>query len=252
MKRLALPMYDIHHPDTLALAGTLARRLQAELEWPTDLLAHWRADDLLLSQTCGYPLMTALPEAQLVGAFQLSAPGCDGVRYRSWLVARQEDAHRALADFRDRRAVANSVDSHSGYNALRYVIAPLAERGRFFSALRLSGSHRRSLACLRAGEADLAAIDCLTWALLRRHAATELQGLAIIGETPLCPAPPLITSAQTDAQTLATLRRVVAQVTEEKAARDSFISGFAVLERTAYQEILRWEEEAAALGVTAL
>ncbi|MBA2814678.1 phosphate/phosphite/phosphonate ABC transporter substrate-binding protein [Candidatus Pantoea persica] len=196
--------------------------------------------------------MTVLPEAQLVGAFQLSAPDCEGMRYRSWLVARQEDALHALADFRGRRAVANSVDSHSGYNALRYVITPLSARGRFFSALRLSGSHRRSLACLCAGETDLAAIDCLTWALLWRHAASELQGLAIIGETPLYPASPLITSAQTDAQMLATLRRVVAQVAEEKAARDSFISGFAVPERTDYQEILRWEEDAAALGVTAL
>ncbi|MEG9454720.1 MAG: phosphate ABC transporter substrate-binding protein, partial [Pantoea piersonii] len=78
MKRLSLPMYDIHHPDTRALTGILAQRLRAEVEWPADLLAHWRADDLLLSQTCGYPLVTMLPDVQLVGAFQLSAPGCDG------------------------------------------------------------------------------------------------------------------------------------------------------------------------------
>lgn len=216
------------------------------------MLAHWRADELLLSQTCGYPLMTQLPDVQLVGAFQLSAPGCDGARYRSWLVARKEDGHRALTDFRDRRAVANSVDSHSGYNALRYLIAPLAQEGRFFSATRLSGSHRQSLADLRAGKADIAAIDCLTWALLRHYAAHELEGLAIVGETPLCPAPPLITSAQTDEKTLATLRRVLAQFVEEKAAQENFITGFSVPDRAAYQEIVRWEEQAAALGVTAL
>ena len=216
------------------------------------MLTHWRADDLLLSQTCGYPLMTQLPDVQLVGAFQLSAPGCDGARYRSWLVAREEDGQRTLADFRGRRAVANSVDSHSGYNALRYLIAPLAQEGRFFSVTRLSGSHRQSLAHLRAGKADIAAIDCLTWALLRRYAAHELEGLAIVGETPLCPAPPLITSARTDEETLATLRRLLAQFVEEKAAQENFITGFTVPDRAAYQEILRWEQQAAALGVTAL
>ncbi|MEG9453857.1 MAG: PhnD/SsuA/transferrin family substrate-binding protein, partial [Pantoea piersonii] len=178
--------------------------------------------------------------------------GCDGARYRSWLVARQEDEDCALADFRGRRAVANSVDSHSGYNALRYLIAPLAQAGRFFSSTLLSGSHRQSLADLRAGKADIAAIDCLSWALLRRHAPHELAPLAIVGETPLCPAPPLIASAQTDAQTLATLRRVLTQFAEEKAARDSFISGFTVPERAAYNEIKRWEEQAAAHGVTCL
>lgn len=196
--------------------------------------------------------MTQLPDVQLVGAFELSAPGCRGARYRSWLVAREEDENSALVDFRGRRAVANSVDSHSGYNALRYLIAPLAQQGRFFSATRFSGSHRQSLAHLRAGKADIAAIDCLTWALLRRHSAPELAGLAIVGETPLCPAPPLITSAQTDEETLTTLRRVLMQFVEEKAARASFITGFTVPERAAYQEIMRWESQAAALGVTAL
>lgn len=216
------------------------------------MLAHWRAGDLLLSQTCGYPLMTQLPDVQLVGAFELSAPGCRGARYRSWLVAREEDENSALADFRSRRAVANSLDSHSGYNALRYLIAPLAQEGRFFSLTHLSGSHRQSLAYLRDGRADIAAIDCVTWALLRRYAAHELAGLAIVGETPLCPAPPLITSAQTDARTLATLRRVLAQFVKKKAARDSFITGFTVPDRAAYQQIISWEEQAAALGVTAL
>ncbi len=76
MKRLSLPMYDIYHLDTQALTAKLAQRLQADVEWP---------DDLLLSQTCGYPLMTQLPDVQLVGAFQLSATGCNGTRYRSWL-----------------------------------------------------------------------------------------------------------------------------------------------------------------------
>ncbi len=66
---------------------------------PGDLLAHWRQPTLLLSQTCGYPLVTQLPEVQTVGCFHYAAPGCEGRRYRSLLVVREADSHRMLGDF---------------------------------------------------------------------------------------------------------------------------------------------------------
>lgn len=230
--------------------------MQADVAWPQDLLPHWRDDHLLLSQTCGYPLVALLPDVQLVGTFHSSAQGCEGLRYRSWLVARKADDRLMLSDFRGRRAVCNSNDSHSGYNSLRYVIAPLAQDGSFFSATLLSGSHRQSLAALRAGEADIAAIDCITWALLRRNFPEELAGLEIIGETPLCAALPLITSAKTDAETLEKLRSALAELTSDKRYQDllaeSLIGGFSVTERGFYDEVQAWEKQAAALGVTAL
>lgn len=226
------------------------------MSWPQDLLPHWRDDQLLLSQTCGYPLVELLPDVQLVGTFLSSAQGCDGQRYRSWLVVRSADENLTLSDFRGRRAVCNSNDSHSGFNSLRYVIAPLAQDGKFFSATRFSGSHRQSLAALRAGEADIAAIDCITWALLRRNFPQELAGLEIIGETPLCAALPLITSAKTSAATLEKLRSALSELTSDKRYQDllaeSLIGGFSVTEREFYDEVQAWEKQAAALGVTAL
>jgi len=226
------------------------------VSWPQDLLPHWRDDRLLLSQTCGYPLVELLPDVQLVGTFLSSAQGCDGQRYRSWLVVRSADENLTLSDFRGRRAVCNSNDSHSGFNSLRYVIAPLAQDGTFFSATRFSGSHRQSLAALRAGEADIAAIDCITWALLRRNFPQELAGLEIIGETPLCAALPLITSAKTSAATLEKLRSALSELTSDKRYQDllaeSLIGGFSVTEREFYDEVQAWEKQAAALGVTAL
>ena len=226
------------------------------MSWPQDLLPHWRDDRLLLSQTCGYPLVELLPDVQLVGTFLSSAQGCDGQRYRSWLVVRSADENLTLSDFRGRRAVCNSNDSHSGFNSLRYVIAPLAQDGTFFSATRFSGSHRQSLAALRAGEADIAAIDCITWALLRRNFPQELAGLEIIGETPLCAALPLITSAKTSAATLEKLRSALSELTSDKRYQDllaeSLIGGFSVTEREFYDEVQAWEKQAAALGVTAL
>ncbi|MDI9279514.1 PhnD/SsuA/transferrin family substrate-binding protein [Pantoea sp. EABMAA-21] len=261
MPIISLPMYDIHHPTTLGLTAALTtllqqRGVQAEVEWHSDLVPHWRDADLLLSQTCGYPLVALLPDVQLVGAFQSSAQGCEGLRYRSWLVARKEDENLTLSDFRGRRAVCNSDDSHSGYNSLRYVIAPLAHDGHFFSEALQSGSHRQSLAALREQRADIAAIDCITWALLRAHHPEELAGLEIIGETPLCAALPLITSEKTDAKTLERLRSALTELTTDKKHQQllaaSLISGFAVPERAFYDEVQAWEDQAAEYGVKLL
>ena len=261
MPIISLPMYDIHHPTTLDLTSALTtlltqHGLQAEVEWHSELLPHWRDENLLLSQTCGYPLVALLPEVQLVGAFQSSAQGCEGLRYRSWLVARKEDENLTLSDFRGRRAVCNSEDSHSGYNSLRYVIAPLARAGAFFRETLLSGSHRQSLAALREQRADIAAIDCITWALLRAHSPQELSGLEIIGETPLCAALPLITAAETDAHTLTELRSALSELTTSKKYQpllaQSLIGGFAVPEREFYDEVQAWEGQAAEYGVTSL
>lgn len=253
---VALPMYAIHPPATQALMQAMVALLAqhsiaAQSIWPDDLLAHWQDDRLLLSQTCGYPLVSLLPAVQLVGTFHYQAPGCSGRDYRSWLVARDKQA--TLADFNGQRAVANSLDSHSGYNALRLVAAL---QGVTFSQLLLSGGHRQSLAALRDSQADIAAIDCVSWALLARYAPEELCGLHIIGETPAAPGLPLITAASTSSTQLATLRTALHQLVNDSAFRavcdDNLIGGFSTVQRDDFQGVLAWEQQAAALGVTRL
>lgn len=97
--RLAFPMYAVDSTDTLALWRAVqrllvARGLPVEELIPgrpePDLLAHWQQPNLILSQTCGYPLMTQLPEVQVVGCFHYRVPGCEGIHYRSfwWYVMR--------------------------------------------------------------------------------------------------------------------------------------------------------------------
>lgn len=77
---IALPMYDLHRPDTEALLRALtellaARGIVVKALCPQEaLLAHWRSDTLLLSQTCGFPLVTQLPDVQTVGCFHYTAP----------------------------------------------------------------------------------------------------------------------------------------------------------------------------------
>jgi ABC-type phosphate/phosphonate transport system substrate-binding protein len=254
---LSLPMYDVNRPDTQALWSALMPLLVAEglaaerlnIVWPEDNLpAHWQDENLLLSQTCGYPLAKLLPRVQLVGNFHYSAPGCERNLYRSFLVARQKDGEKKLEDFRGRRAACNSRDSQSGYNILRSMIAPLAREGRFFAQAVITGSHRQSMLAVAQQSADLASIDCITWALLARHEPHLLSGLAVIGQTPSAPGLPLITSRQTSPETLACLRRALTRLAYVRAYRTQrealLITGFSEVNRRDYQVILQLEQQA--------
>lgn len=261
---ISLPMYGVVREDVEQFWQALRHQLiqlsgsdfSAALQWPDDLLSHWQQPDLLLSQTCGFPLVEFLPQVQLVGTFSYDAPGCLGPYYRSFIVVRDEDRHATLNDFRGRRVAFNSMDSQSGYNALRALIAPLAERGHFFGLALESGGHRRSLEFVRQGRADIAAIDCVTLELLRRYQGQELAGLSIIGETAAAPALPLITSAATPPETLNLLRlallETVANPQNKALCERLLIQHFNVLPREEYQVIHQMKEQARQQGVTGL
>jgi ABC-type phosphate/phosphonate transport system substrate-binding protein len=245
----SLPMYDFDRDAVEAWWRGIALALQAEgvsgvpsaLEWPDELNAHWRDSRLQLSQTCGYPLVTTLMgDVQVVGAFCYTAPGCFGIQYRSELIARIDDGS-AIEDFRGRRAVVNSFDSHSGANALQGLVAPLADEGGFFSHWSASGSHRRSIEAVRSGSADVAAIDCVTLEGLRRHAPASMLGLRVIGSTAAAPGLPLVTAASTTAAHLQALRRALLSACGDPALAEVrealLIGGFEIVDVAAWQVI---------------
>lgn len=238
---LALPMYAVSAGDNDRLWRAvqtllLERGLRVSAWNGSDLLAHWQSPALLLSQTCGFPLVTQLANVQTVGCFHYTAPGCEGIHYRSFLVAREADAGKTLADFRSQRVACNSADSQSGYNVLRKHI-----EGQFFSETVFSGSHRHSLIALKQARADIAAIDCVTWALLQRHEPELLNGLSVVGETPLTPGLPLITAA--DASTIALLREALHALVSAPEYRNvceaMLIDGFSEVSRKSYAVLLQ-------------
>jgi len=260
MMLMSLPMYAVSVPDVEAFAGVLRETLKRagliatpqSLSWPQNLLMHWQQPDLLLSQTCGFPLVESLPDVQLVGTFSYRAPGCDGYRYRSFLLARDEDAKLHLPDFRHRRLAFNSTDSQSGYNSLRALVAPLAQAGKFFSQATATGSHRESLHYVQQNRADLAAIDCVTLALLHRHDPSALSGLVIIGQTAAVPGLPLITSSQTSPEHLSILRQALHEIAHEPVAKPLLIEEFSEVPRQAYSVITLMKNIAQEFGVREL
>lgn len=218
--RLALPMYNVT-PGLArsweSLLGVVVQGLRRR-NWsgamdivpvPDDLMAFWRADDVLLSQACGYPLVTLLGDAVHVLAVpDFDLPGCEGIHYCSVIVVPDNGA-LALESLRGSVAVVNQQHSQSGMNMLRHTFAPLAHAGRFFGRVDVSGGHLASMAMVQSGQADVAAIDCVTYALAARHAPHLVAGLRVLQRTVSAPGLPLIASRALSEPQLQDLRDVL-------------------------------------------
>ncbi len=264
VRTASLPMYDLPllRQATDAWWSGLARHCEAagldgvptDLTRPDDLMDHWTAPNLLLSQTCGYPLTHALAGmVQIVATPCYDAPGCRGAEYSSLVLVAAESEAADLSDLRGKRCAVNCYTSQSGCNALRPLVAPLARDGRFFGEVVVSGGHGNSVAMIARGEADVAAVDCVTHTLLAAHAADTLAGTRVLCRTPAAPGLPYVTAAATGMESLQRLRDAVQAAVRDPdlaAARDRLlIAGAEVLPENAYAPILEMEQRAAPSGV---
>jgi ABC-type phosphate/phosphonate transport system substrate-binding protein len=215
--------------------------------------AAWLDPRLLLAQTCGYPFASRLRgKVRLVATPCYDHPGCNGAWDGSFIVVRADDPTVTIPDLGGRRAAINDRGSNSGCNLLRATIAPHARNGRFFGTVVETGGHAASIAAVAAGVADVAAIDCVTWGNIRRHAPERLGALRILGETPKTPGLPLITRAAASDAEVAALRDALAcAVTDPALAgvrRALGLSGFAILTDADYDTVLAIEDAAVAAG----
>ena len=211
----------------------------------------WLSPDLLLTQTCGYPLMTALREqVRIVGRPRYELPDASGGNHCSLILSRADDPRKSLADFHDSRGVINSEDSNSGMNLLRQRLAPLQHNGRFFAGVGISGAHRDSLRWLRESRADLAAIDSVTMAYLALYAPAEISGLRVVARSALSPTLPFITVASASDEQVERLRHAMNQSLHELPDVAKTLGLVEVLPTTEshFQVILDYQREAAELG----
>lgn len=142
----ALPMYNVTPALAADWLNTRGDTL-AIVDPGPDLTAFWLRDDVLLSQTCGYPLVHALADrVRLVAAPDFDVPGCADGTYRSVLVAGARVAEPSIEACRGLCAAYNADDSNSGMNLLRHAVAPFARDGRFFASVTQTGSIPRPCA----------------------------------------------------------------------------------------------------------
>ncbi len=201
----SLGMYD--RPETSAandrLWAAVRENLRAQgLAAPDSLTrgegAYWPAWEdpaLVLSQTCGYPFRARLHgRVTLVGTPDYALPGCPPGYYHSVFVARADDP-RGLPALAEGRLAFNEALSQSGWAAPAHHLLSLGLMPR---PMLKTGGHRLSAAAVAEGRADLAALDAVTWALIRRH-DTFAATLREVARTTPTPGLPLIARAGADA-----------------------------------------------------
>jgi ABC-type phosphate/phosphonate transport system substrate-binding protein len=105
-------------------------------------------------------------------------------------------------------------------NLFRAALAPVAGGGRFFTSVRFSGSHRRSIELVVEDDADVTAIDCVTFAHLQKLQPSLASKVRVIGWTPASPCLPFVTSHLTNEATLQALRSALAGVFADRALTD--------------------------------
>ncbi len=258
----ALPMYDF--PSTAAASDRIWAAMhehlrRAGIAAPERLTREraveetWEAPNLLFGQTCGYPLMRELHDKlALIATPVYTFDGCEGANHCSFLAVRVDDECDNLADFRGARTAINGWGSDTGMNLLRAAIAKVADgKSPFFSEVAVSGSHRQSLERVANGEADIAAIDCVSYALIAAEQPGLVAGVRILGQTPSSPNLPFVAAA-----TLAPELRAAVGVALAAALADPALAadrdrlgwiGCKSLTLEDYEAVLDHERQAAAL-----
>lgn len=192
----------------------------------------WRHPRLLLAQTCWGPMeLGVADQVQVVGQPDYSAfEGGQGAFYSSTIVMRRSGTPPSAlpADgkpfipgdlLRGKRFAYNSRDSMSGFIALGRDLHALGEGFDVFSGTFESGGHRASVVAVAEGRADVAAIDCRSWAMARRFEPAA-QELAAVGWTTRRKGLPYVTARAVPAATVTALREALSELgmTAEPAA----------------------------------
>jgi ABC-type phosphate/phosphonate transport system substrate-binding protein len=155
----------------------------------------WQSPDLVLSQTCGYPFRARLHgQVTYVGTPDYGIEGCAAGYYRSVFVARADDPRGTLADFKGASLAYNEGLSQSGW------AAPQTHAARAGLSLRprlQTGGHRLSAAAVADGQAEIAALDAVTFALLQ-DSDPVVRRLKVVGMTEPTPGLPHITARDRD------------------------------------------------------
>lgn len=127
---------------------------------------------------------------RLVGTPDYSLPGCALGHHTSFIVVHARSAARGLSDLRGARVAVNELESTTGL-LLEDAVATLGD-APFFAETVISGSHRRSVALVALGSADVAAIDCISYAHIARASPEMVSQIRVIGRTGAVPCLPFV------------------------------------------------------------
>ena len=242
-----LPMYD--WPEFTQATNRLWTSIRdhfnkAGINAPTSLdrtsppAQTWQSPSLLLSQTCGLPLVADLSgKVKVLGSFAYQEIEPAG-SYHSLIISQKND-DESDSCLEGKRAVINGDDSYSGCLALKCYLADHGLDESPFASVIVSGGHRASLCAVASGNADIAAIDCISWHLAKQ-CEPAIKNLKVIAHTESRPGLPLITHLDASAQEISAMRDALARAVDdldEKSCTMLGIHDFVAREESDYAPI---------------
>lgn len=197
----SLGMYAMPHARTAhdrywtAIRDTLGAGPD-QLDQTDDMWTHWLSPDLLMSQTCGLPFRARLHDkVRLIGTPDYGLPGCPPGYYNSVLLINKTNPANSLADLERPKLAYNEPLSQSGWAA---PFAHFRAHGVKFQAGSQTGAHAASARAVADDDADIAAVDALTWIMLQREEPDLTTRLKEVGRTDPTPGLPYITGLTRD------------------------------------------------------
>jgi len=262
-----MPMYDMPELRSAldALWSGLAHHIELEgISSIPDKIVHdralsdlWSDPCLWFSQCCGYDIVYKYAATlRPIATPHYSAPGCEGYHYTSVVVVSEDADVSDVLDMRGVVCVINGPDSHSGMSALRALVAPVSRNGRFFSKIEVSGTHAASLEMVGRGDADVAAIDCVTYALIERYRPALLAGTRRLGTTDRAPGIPYVTGCREAEETVERMRSALRNTFADPQLADVrqalFLSDIEMLQPSDYRPIVEFQDLATDHGYSEL
>ena len=259
---VSLPMYD--WPEVAEQTDSLWQLIanefrQLDLAVPEQLNRSeplerlWTGGDILFSQTCGWPLVEKLGRsvALLCGPVY-NVEGCKSTMYSSRIVCRADDTRSKLKDFQGSTVAINGENSQSGFQAMKSSLVERSLSGPFFSTQLVSGAHRESASMVANGQADVCAIDPVSWQLANRFEPEITKQLRVIGETPYTPGLPYICSADIlNPDQLQTIQQALLKLMNNMPAtlaKDLMIAGAKAVDYEYFQITSDLDKQATAAG----
>jgi ABC-type phosphate/phosphonate transport system substrate-binding protein len=135
-------------------------------------------------------------------------------------------------------------------------VAPLAGGAPFFGPIVVTGSHGGSLRAVADGDADIAAIDCVTFALIVRAQPELCARVAVVTQTPASPCLPFIASLALPAATRVAVQKALFEALADPALAEARaaigLKGARAASADDYTRVLDMEREAVTAGYPAL
>jgi ABC-type phosphate/phosphonate transport system substrate-binding protein len=210
--------------------------------------------DTLFTQVCGYPLQTIYRgQAVLLAAPVYADEYCAGPTHCGIFIVAKDSPFARIEDLRGRRFAYNSRHSNSGMNLPRRALADIAGAKPFFGSIQETHSHPGNIERVARGEIDATCVDCVTYAFVARHRRPLAEATRVLAVTPPSPSIPFVTSVHAPPALQEALRAALFRVARADEWSDVraglMLKDIApIADPSVYEDLLRYENEARALG----